>query len=82
MGVVLGLLAIAAAVYLTRRCLTQHRSAPEPGFEVDTSNLEEVEPSFPVNRHYLQGHHQKPALVSRWTTKRPVRTSCRPLFPQ
>lgn len=40
----LGLLAIAAAVYLTRRCLTQHRSAPEPGFEVDTSNLDEVEP--------------------------------------
>lgn len=46
LGVVLGLLAIAAAVYLTRRCLTQHRNTPpDPGFEVDTAlSPNEVEP--------------------------------------
>lgn len=46
LGVVLGVLAVAAAVYLTRRCLVRHRSAPpDPGFEVDTpTNPNEIVP--------------------------------------
>lgn len=46
LGVVLGLLAIAAAVYLTRWCLVRHRSAPpDPGFQVDSSlNPNEIVP--------------------------------------
>lgn len=39
-----GLLAIAAAIFLTRRCLTRHRSRPEAGFVIDRSAADEVVP--------------------------------------
>lgn len=45
MGAVGGLLAIAATVFVTRRCLVRHRTKPDPGFEVDeASEPGEVEP--------------------------------------
>lgn len=34
-GAVVALLAIGAAIILTRRCLVGHRTRPDPGFEVD-----------------------------------------------
>lgn len=31
-------------MYLTRRCLVRHRTNPEPGFEVDRGDLNEITP--------------------------------------
>lgn len=45
MGIVGGLLVIAATVLITLRCVVRHRTRPEPGFEVDMA-WEEVTPFF------------------------------------